>query len=61
MEIQNDQLHIQNIQPIISHRHTKGMEAGILFQIQFVESNFLFLIRIVGGGIQAGSTRHVGH
>jgi hypothetical protein len=26
-----------------------------------LESNFNFLIRIVGGGVHTGSTRHVGH
>jgi hypothetical protein len=25
------------------------------------DEEFFFLIRIVGGGVQAGSTRHVGH
>lgn len=41
MEIQNDQLRIQDIELIISYRHTKCMEAGPLFQILFIELTVL--------------------
>jgi hypothetical protein len=41
-------------------QHHAIKQRPLPFQIH-VNKRAFFLIRIVGGGVQAGSTRHVGH
>jgi hypothetical protein len=48
------------VTPVPKHHITKTY-LGVALNIQSFSTLDFFLIRIVGGGVQTGSTRHVGH